>query len=120
MLTATLLAALLSTQQPATAAADIPTLRVGLGPCLATFNVKDADGMPVYSALISVRVRHGAMSLKRMDLELSTDSNGKAIVQGLPKKSRLLSFTVVKANKSATVEQDVKKDCDATHNVVLK
>ena len=123
MLTAAaLLATLLSTQQPATNAggAEIPVLRAGLGPCLANFTVTDGDGMPVYAASIRVKVRYGMMSLKRMELEVSTDTSGRAIVQGLPKKARTLGFSIQKGNRSATAEQSVKDACDATHKVTLK
>ena len=118
-----MLAALLSTQQPATTQPggnETPVLRAGLGPCLASFTVVDAGGTPVYAASIRVRVRYGMMGLKRMDLEVSTDPTGRANFQGLPNNGRKLSFAVQRGNLSATIEQDLKTMCDGTHKVTLK
>lgn len=115
--------AVLFFQQPAPApapAAELAVLDAKLGSCSADFTVTDADGKPVYNATIGVRVRYGFMSVKRMDLEVGTNSDGKARVDGLPAKARPLVFTIAKGDLKATAEQDLAASCKATHAIALK
>lgn len=91
-----------------------------LGPCSADFVVTDAEAKPVYNALIHVRVRYGAFSVKRMDLEVGTDSEGKARIQGLPERARPLMYDVRKDGKMATAQQDIATTCKATFALTLK
>jgi len=116
------LAALALVQQPAaeTQKPDLAVISARLGSCAADFTVKDADGKPVYAAIIHVRVRYGFMSLKRMDLEVGTNSDGKARVEGLPAKTKPLSYDITSGEKKAVVAQDLATDCEATHDVSLK
>jgi hypothetical protein len=39
-----------------------------------------------------VRVRYGAMGIKRMDLEVGTNSEGKAVIKELPDKARPMTY----------------------------
>jgi hypothetical protein len=109
-------------QQPSaeTAKPELAVISGRLGPCSADFTVKDADGKPVYAATIHVRIRYGFLSVKRMDLEVGTDSNGKARVEGLPAKAKPLTYDIAKADKKATVEQDLVSTCNATNEITLK
>ena len=116
---ATFALALLLTQQPAPGT-EVPVIKAGLGSCGADFTVKDTDGKAVYAAAVHVRVRYGVMSLKRMDLEVSTNSDGKATVDGLPAKSKLLVYDIQKDGKKATAEQSVIDTCQAKHAITLK
>jgi len=79
------LGALLASQQPGPQ--EIPVLKANLGDCSADFLVRDADGKPVYNATVHVRVRYGAFSVKRSDLEIGTNADGKARIEGLPNKA---------------------------------
>ena len=72
-----------------------------LGSCAADFTVTDASGAPVYAATVHVRIRYGFMSVKRMDLEVGTNSDGKARVEGLPEKAKPLVYDVTKDNLKA-------------------
>jgi len=99
---------------------ELPVLKARLGDCSADFVVKSADGAPVYLALIHVRVRYGAMGIKRMDLEVGTNSEGKARIEGLPDKARPMTYDVQKDEKKAVVDQDVAKTCQAKFDVTLK
>lgn len=122
LLLTTALAALTLVQQPAadTQKPDLAIISARLGTCAADFTVKDADGKPVYAAIIHVRVRYGFMSMKRMDLEVGTNSEGKARVEGLPAKAKPLSYDISKAATKAAVEQDLASSCQATFDVSLK
>jgi hypothetical protein len=119
LIAALLLGALL--QQPAAAAKnELPVLKAGLGSCSADFTVNDVDGKPVYLAVVHVKIRYGAMALKRMDLEVSTNIEGKARVEGLPAKARPLVYDIQKENKKIITQQDVEKECQKTLNVAFK
>lgn len=74
----------------------------------------------MYAAIVHVRIRYGFLSIKRMDLEVGTNSDGKARVEGLPSKAKPLTYDVTKADKKAVVEQDLSTTCNAAHEVSLK
>lgn len=99
---------------------DLATISARLGMCTADFTVTDADGKPIYAATVQVRIRYGFMSLKRMDLEVGTNSDGKARVEGLPLGGRRLVYTVTKDPRKTTVEQDLTTSCHAMFAVALK
>jgi hypothetical protein len=111
--------ALGATQQPSTTP-ELATISARLGSCAADFTVTDADGAPIYAATVHVRVRYGFMGLKRMDLEVGTNSDGKARVEGLPANARPLVYTITKGDLKATVEQNPATTCVSTHRVALK
>ena len=114
-------AAMVLAQQPAeTSKPELPVIKAGLGSCSADFTVKDADGKPVYGATIHVRIRYGMMSIKRMDLEISTNSDGKARLEGLPAKAKPLTYDFEKAGQKATAEQNVATGCQLTQEISLK
>jgi len=120
------------TSQPATAPAaqasapqpgtppEIPALDAHLGACSADFTIKDADGKPLYLALVHVKVRYGALGVKRMDLEVGTNSEGKARIKGLPDKAKPMTYDITKEDKKTTVDQDVEKTCNAKLEATLK
>ena len=110
------------TQQPP---ADVPVpelavISARIGECAADFAVKDADGQPVYAAIVHVRIRYGFLGIKRVDLEVGTDSDGQARVEGLPDEVKPLTFDVRKADLMAIVEQTHLSPCQATYEVTLE
>lgn len=113
-----LLAAGASAQEPRKP--DLAVISAKLGPCSADFTVTDAENKPVYSAMVHVRVRYGAFGVKRMDLEVGTNSDGKARVDTLPAKARPLAYDISKGEKHASVTQDVAVACNAKYDVTLK
>ena len=115
------LAAGVLAQQPAEAPKpEVAILKAGLGSCAADFIVKDADGKPVYAATIHVRVRYGAFGIKRSDLEVGTNAEGVARIEGLPDKAKPFTYDIQKAGKKATAEQNVAANCQAKYEVTLK
>lgn len=116
------LAAAALAQQPApeTPKPDLAIISARLGPCSADFTVIDADGKPVYAAIVHVRIRYGFLSIKRMDLEVGTNSDGKARVEGLPEKAKPLIYDVTKDMKKGTAQQDLATTCKGTYEVALK
>jgi hypothetical protein len=99
---------------------EVPILKANLGDCSADFTVRSADGQPVYNATIHVRVRYGFMSVKRSDLEIGTNADGKARIEGLPTKAKPLAYDVTKGSAKAAVTQDVEQACHATFELSLK
>jgi len=106
--------------QEGAAKPNLAVINARLGTCAADFTVTDASGAPVYAATVHVRIRYGFMSVKRMDLEVGTSSDGKARVEGLPEKAKPLVYDVTKDNLKATVEQDLSTTCRGTYPVTLK
>ena len=74
----------------------------------------------MYGATIHVRVQYGPLNVKRMDLEIGTDSEGKARIKGLPDKAKPLAYDIQKGDKKATAAQDLAKSCQGKHEVTLK
>jgi hypothetical protein len=105
---------------PQAAPQEVPVLKANLGDCSADFVVRDADGQPVYNATIHVRVRYGFMSLKRSDLEIGTNAEGKARIEGLPSKAKPLAYDVGKGEAKAEVSQNVENMCHAAFDLSLR
>lgn len=118
----TALVAFTLVQQPVaeTPKPELAVISARLGRCSADFTVKDLDGKPVYAAIIHVRIRYGFLGVKRMDLEIGTNSDGKARIDGLPDKARLLTYDISSAGRKAAVEQDLSITCEAAYDVPLK
>ena len=115
-----LIAVMLAAALQAAPSPEVPVLKANLGgDCSADFVVRQ-DGQPVYNATIHVRVRYGAFSLKRSDLEIGTNSDGKARIEGLPAKAKPLAYDIHKDEKKAAAEQDVTNMCHAMFDVSLK
>ena len=115
------LLALAAPQTSAPKTDDVTLMRANLGgSCSADFTVKDADGKPVYAALVHVRVRYGFAGVKRADLEVGTSSAGKARIEGLPDKAKPMTYDIAKDDRKAEVMQDVSDTCHAAFDVVLK
>ena len=99
---------------------EVPVLKANLGNCSADFTVRGADGQPVYNATIHVRVRYGFMSLKRSDLEIGTNADGKARIEGLPARAKPLAYEIRKDAAAGAVTQDVEAMCTASFDIALK
>jgi hypothetical protein len=110
------------TQQPAgdAPAPELAVISARLGSCAADFVVEDVQGQPIYAAVVHVRVRYGFLGIKRMDLEVGTDSSGQARVEGLPDKIKPLTFDIQKTDTKALVEQTHLSPCQATYEVSLQ
>ena len=115
-----LVLAFLGPKPAAQASSEVPVLKVGLGTCAADFVVRDGSGKPVYLATIHARIRYGALNIKRMDVEVSTNDQGKARVEGLPSKAKPIVYDVAKDETKGTAQQDVSTNCLASLEVALK
>ncbi len=106
-------------QSPA-APAEVPVVNAGLGPCSTHFLVTDVDRKPIYSATVHVKIRYGFMGVKRMDLQVGTNVDGKASVEGLPTKARPVVYDISKGELKGVAEQDFKGVCNVNVDVVLR
>ena len=100
---------------------DVPVVDGGLGSCRADFTVKDGSGKPIYNAKVHVILKYGFWSKRKTDLEVGTNSDGKARVTGLPNSPRKpLEFTIKSGTVSTSVTDDPSDNCNATFDVTLK
>ncbi len=101
--------------------AEVPVIRGGLGPCTADFTVTDSSNKPLYDAKIRVSILYGFMNKKKQELEIGTNSDGKARFEGLPNKlkKKPLEFQVTSGQLNKSVPHDPEVDCHATFNVTL-
>jgi hypothetical protein len=99
---------------------EIPVVDGGLGSCRADFTVKDGSGKPIYNAKIHVTIKYGFLSKRKAELEVGTNSDGKASVTGLPNlPKKPLEFTVKSGTVEKTVTDDPSDNCNATFDVTL-
>jgi len=99
---------------------EIPVVDGGLGSCRADFTVKDDSGKPIYNAKVSVTIKYGFLNKRKAELEVVTDSDGKASVTGLPNlPKRPLEFTIKSGTVSKTVTDDPSENCTGTFDVTL-
>jgi hypothetical protein len=100
---------------------EVPVINGNLGPCTADFTVTDASNKPVYDAKIQVTILYGFMNKRRSDLEIGTNSDGKARFEGLPDKLKKppLEFKVRSGEQSKSVTHDPAVECHANFTVAL-
>jgi hypothetical protein len=99
---------------------EVPVIDAGMGSCTADITVMDSGHHAIYKANISTRIRSGFAGVKKLDLEVGTNIDGKARFRGLPERSRdVLQFTADYEGRSNTVLLDSQKDCHATLSVFL-
>jgi hypothetical protein len=100
---------------------DVPSVSGGMGPCTADFTVVDASNKPIYNAKIQVKVKFGFMAKHDTDLEVGTDSDGKARIEGLPDKIKKppMDFTITSGSATKTVSNDPAANCHPAFAVTL-
>lgn len=102
-------------------AADAPKISADLGSCSANFHVLDATGKPIYNARIHTLVRSGAFGFHKLDLEIRTDSDGRATIVGLPElPKRPITFDISNGTQTSSVAFEPDKQCLAKYEVSLK
>src|SRR5271169_230447 len=100
---------------------SVPTIDGAIGTCSADFIVTDANGAPVYAAQIKVHIAYGFMYLRKLDLEVGTNSEGKARFTGLPDRVKHgLFFEASEADRTAEAFDDPAATCKNQFTVVLR
>lgn len=99
----------------------VPVIDGGAGKCSVDFFVADSSGKPVYDAKINVHIAYGFMGVRKLDLQVSTNVDGKARFQGLPEKVRQpLNFVASKDDLQGSASYDPATECTAKHDIVLE
>lgn len=102
-------------------AADVPKISADLGSCSADFHVVDGTGKPIYNARVHTLVRSGAFGIHKLDLEIRTDSDGRASVINLPEvPKRPIAFDISNGSATTTLPYDPTQQCKAKFDVTLK
>jgi hypothetical protein len=100
---------------------SIPVIDGALGPCTADFTVTGTDNKPIYLAKIKVHIAYGFLSAHKLDLEVSTNVDGKARFTGLPTSvKRGLFFDASEGDRTGNAFDDPSKTCQAQFTVTLR
>jgi hypothetical protein len=98
----------------------VPVINADLGSCSAEFTVRDDSSKPVSDAKIRVHIAYGFMSLHKLDLEVGTNTDGKARFEGLPEKlKRPLEFHASQGKLAGSAVLDPAKECKSQHTIIL-
>jgi len=98
----------------------VPSLDGGIGPCTADFTVVDSAGAPVYAAKIKVHIAYGFMNVRKLDLELGTNADGRARVTGLPDRIKHgLYFHASEGDRTGEAFDDPANTCKAQFTITL-
>jgi hypothetical protein len=99
---------------------EVPVVDAGLGSCRADFAVKDGSDKPLFNAKISLTIKYGFLGKRKSEVEIGTNSDGKARVTGLPNlPKKPLEFSIKSGDVSTTVTDDPSANCNAVFHVTL-
>jgi len=100
---------------------SVPVVDGGIGACSADFTVTDAAGAPVYAAKIKVHIAYGFMYARKLDLEVGTNSDGRAGFTGLPNRVKHgLFFKASEGDLTAEAFDDPSNTCKAQFTLTLR
>jgi len=101
---------------------EVPSVDGGLGPCSIEFTAKDSTGAPLYNAKIRVHIATGFLGIKKTDLEVGSNVDGKAKFTGLPDKTKFpLEFDAQQGEVVGTFSWAPVKGCNPLEeNITLK
>ena len=99
----------------------VPQVNANLGACSADFTVSQSLNKPLYNAQISVSIAYGFLGMKKMDLQIGTNNEGKARFVGLPAKVHdpPLKFVVKHNGRTKTVDYWPEVRCQAQYSVIM-
>jgi hypothetical protein len=93
----------------------------GIGPCTADFTITDSASTPVYAAKVKVHIAYGFMNVRKLDLELGTNIDGKARFTGLPDHIKHgLYFKASEGDRSGEAFDDPANTCKAQFTITLQ
>ena len=99
---------------------DVPVIDAAMGSCTADVTVLDSGHHAVYKATVSTQIRSGFAGVKKLDLQVGTNVDGKARFTGLPERPReVWQLTADFQGRSNTSLLDSRKDCHAALNIFL-
>jgi hypothetical protein len=99
---------------------EVPAVNAGVGACSADFLVRDASGAPLYNAQVGLTVHYGFLGLRKTEVQVGTNGDGRARVTGLPAKTKKpLAFTVRYKHWVKPVADEPAANCHARFDVRL-
>ena len=99
----------------------VPVLDGGVGPCSADFTINDTNAAPVYGAKVTVHIAYGFMNVRKLDLQLSTNIDGKARFTGLPDRIKHgIYFHASEGDRTGEAFDDPANTCKAQFTVELQ
>jgi hypothetical protein len=108
-------------QSPAIPAQPVPAVDGALGPCSVEFTTKDGNGNIIGGATLRLHLAYGFAGVRRLDLEVTTNTDGKAKFTGLPDNLKKgLFFRGFKDDREGTAFYEPKKNCQGQHTMVLE
>jgi len=100
---------------------SIPSVDADVSTCSADFTITDTENKPVYAAKVKVHIAYGFASVRKLDLEVGTNVDGKARFTGLPDHlKRGLLFEASEGNRSGSAFDDVNNTCKAQFTITLR
>ena len=101
---------------------EVPSVDGGVGPCSIEFTAKDSTGAPLYNAKVRVHIATGFLGVKKTDLEVGSNVDGKAKFTGLPNKTKFpLEFDAQQGELAGTFSWTPVKGCTPLQeNLTLK
>ncbi len=115
------LASLAQTQPPPPDSKSVPVIDGAIGQCSADFTINDEAGHPVYAAQIKVHIEYGFMYLRKLDLQIGTNIDGKARFIGMPDRTkRGLYFEASEGDRTGYAFDDPSKTCTTQFTIVLR
>ncbi|MCL5005321.1 MAG: hypothetical protein M1404_02205 [Acidobacteria bacterium] len=99
----------------------VPVVNANLGPCTVDFTVSQSLNHPIFNAQISVRIAYGFLGMKKMNLQIGTNSEGKARFEGLPTNvhNPPLTFVVKYNGMTKSVHYWPAVRCHAQYAVIM-
>lgn len=98
----------------------IPVISADLGDCSADITVTGSKLHPLYKAKIASEIRYGFGGFHRMNLEIYTNTDGQARVEGLPERPRQpLAFVVTYDGRSTTVIVHPIEKCHGSYQAIV-
>jgi hypothetical protein len=102
-------------------ASIVPVLDGGIGPCSAEFHISGANNKPIYNAQVHTLIKYGAFGVRKLDLQGSTNFDGKLKFTGLPDANkRAIIFDVMQGTKTAQRVFEPGLNCHPIFEVILQ
>lgn len=98
----------------------IPTVDGSAGLCSVEFTVVDEHDKPVSGAKIDVHIAYGFAGVRKLDLEVQTNIDGKGRFNGLPQKVKdgVMLFRASTEDKSGSTYYDPVMNCGDAHKEI--
>jgi hypothetical protein len=99
----------------------VPSLDGGIGPCTADFLITDGAAAPIYNAAITVHIAYGTFSIRKLDLQVNTNIDGKARFIGLPDHLKHgLLFHASEGDRTGEAFDDPANTCKAQFSITIR